>query len=199
MRLIYFPFAGRGEAIRDALRIGGVEFEDVRVTGPEFHAMRAAGELPFDTLPVLILDDGTRIGQSNAILRYVAQRAGLTPSSPSVAAEVDAMLDSIEDLGGRVSVSIRVTDDGLRSALRHELADRWLPDWFRLLERQLSKNGSGWLVGDRLTVADLKLVHWIDKLTNGSLTGLPTTLLDGFPILAAWYARARAERAARLG
>ena len=198
MRLIYFDFPGRGEAIRDALRMGGVAFEDLRLSFPEFQARRAAGQLPWDTLPVLEFDDGRQLGQSNALLRWAGAEAGLTPVDPLDALRVDALLDNIEDYGTRLSVSIRVSDEAVRAALRAELAERWLPEWFRLLERRLAEAGRGWLVGAALSIADLKAVHLIDKLTNGSLAGLRTDALDDFPQLAAWRQRVHAERARRL-
>ena len=198
MRLIYFDFPGRGEAVRDALRMGGVAFEDLRLSYPEFQARRAAGQLPWDTLPVLEFADGSQLGQSNALLRWAGAEAGLTPVDPLEALRVDALLDNIEDYGTRLSVSIRVTDDAVRAALRAELAERWLPEWFRLLERRLAEAGHGWLVGAALSIADLKAVHLIDKLTNGSLAGLRTDALDDFPQLAAWRQRVHAERARRL-
>ena len=73
-----------------------------------------------------------------------------------------------------------------------------LPQWCRLLERSLAVDGKGWLVGSTLTIADLKLVHWFDKLTNGSLTGIPTDLLHPFPALIAWREQTHRERAARI-
>jgi len=197
MELVYFDFAGRAEAIRDALHIGGVAFQDTRIAYPEFQTLRANGDLPFDSLPVLRLDDGVVLGQSNNILRWVGRRTGLTPDDPGDALRVEGLLDSAEDFGGRVSVSIRV-DEPVRSSLRAELAERWLPHWCRLLERSLSEAGRGWLVGDALTIADLKVVHWVDKLTNGSLTGIPTTLLEPFPQLAAWRDNVHRARAGKL-
>jgi len=131
MRLVYFDFPGRGEAIRDALRIGAVPFEDERIGFEEFRARRAAGALPFDVLPVLVLDDGTVLSQSNTILRFVAARAGLVPADPIDALRVDELLDAAEDYGGRLSVSIRIQDEAVRAALRAELAQRWLPDGSR--------------------------------------------------------------------
>jgi glutathione S-transferase len=54
------------------------------------------------------------------------------------------------------------------------------------------------VAGDALTVADLKL-YWIaDKLTNGSLDGIPTAILDGFPAIVAWKKNVAAVREARL-
>ena len=62
----------------------------------------------------------------------------------------------------------------------------------------VAEAGRGWLVGAALSIADLKAVHLIDKLTNGSLAGLRTDALDDFPQLAAWRQRVHAERARRL-
>lgn len=197
MRLIYFDFPGRGAAIRDALRLGGIAFEDVRISYPDFCARRAAGELPWDTLPVVELSDGTRLGQSNAILRWAGALAGLTPPNPSDALRVDDLLDNIEDYGARVSVSIRVVSDEVRAQLRAELAQRWLPEWFALLERRLAAAGQGWLAGAALSVADLKAMHLIDKLINGSLSGLQPDALAAFPTLSAWHLRVHALRVQR--
>jgi glutathione S-transferase len=198
MKLTYFDFPGRAEAIRDALRIGGLPFVDVRVSGAEFQALRASGALPFDGLPVLELDNGLVLAQSNTILRHVGRRAGLVPEDATAALRVDMLLDAAEDYGGRLSVSIRVSDATVRAALREELAQRWLPDWCRHLERSLAVDAGGWLVGSTLTIADLKVVHAMDKLINGSLSGIPTDLLAPFPALEAWLQRVHAERARRL-
>ncbi len=197
-RLTYFDFPGRGEAVRDALRIGHVAFEDVRVSAATFRELRAAGKLPTDTLPMLELPDGTRIGQSNTLLRWAGAQAGLTPTDPVEALEVESLLDCIEDYGARLSVSIRVEDEAVRASLRSALAASWLPHFYELLDRRL-RDGEAWLAAGRLTVADLKAVHLLDKLINGSLTGLPTDALVAFPRVVAWRARVHDERRLRLG
>lgn len=198
MKLLYFDFAGRGEAIRDALKIAGVPFEDARVSYFDFQRMKLQGELPFHTLPVLILADGTQISQSNTILRYVAKVGGLTPVATSDAIDVESLLDYAEDLGGRISVSIRVGDEALRAGLRRELAERWIPESLALLEQRLLRHGQAWLVGNTLTVADLKWYHWIEKLSNGSLTGIPTTIAEPYQMLAAWRERVRSHRTGKV-
>lgn len=197
MKLIYFDFAGRGEAIRDALTIAGVPFEDARVSYFEFQRMKTEGVLPFHTLPVLILADGTSIAQSNTILRYVAKVGGLTPPATADAMDVESLLDYAEDLGGRVSVSIRVGDEALRAGLRRELTERWIPESMAVLEKRLLRPSQVWLVGNTLTVADLKWYHWIEKLSNGSLTGIPTTIAEPYLMLGAWRERVRRHRAAK--
>ena len=56
----------------------------------------------------------------------------------------------------------------------------------------------GRTVGDSLSVADLKIYWVVDKLTNGTLDGIPTSLLDGLAAVAAWRKNVAAVREARL-
>jgi hypothetical protein len=47
LRPRYFSFPGRAEAIRDALRIGRIDFIDEQLTHEQFGRSREAGEFPF--------------------------------------------------------------------------------------------------------------------------------------------------------
>lgn len=203
LRLRYFPFPGRAGAIRDALRIGRIPFEDVHVPPERFREVKAAGELPFGSLPVLDVETASATvssAQSNAILRFVGRRTGLYPiDDPLRALKVDEALDLGEDLYHVIGPSIGEQDTERRMAMRKVLAEETIPRWGGYFERLLVANGrTGFVVGDSLTVADLKL-HWIiDKLTNGSLDGIPRSVLDGFPAVTAWRTNVATERQARL-
>ncbi|KAM3574262.1 hypothetical protein VYU27_003827 [Nannochloropsis oceanica] len=74
LRLIYFNFGGRAEAIRLALHVGSVEFEDIRITEREFRQQKSEGKYPFGSVPVLEVD-GVVYAQSVGILRYVGRLA----------------------------------------------------------------------------------------------------------------------------
>jgi glutathione S-transferase len=206
LRLRYFPFPGRAGAIRDALRIGNVRFDDEHVPIDRFRELKVAGELPFGSLPVLFVEDvesggrRTSAAQSNAILRFVGRLTGLYPvDDPLRALKVDEALDVAEDFYHLIAPSIGEENAERRKAMRRVLAEETLPRWGGYLERLLVANGgTGFVAGDSLTVADLKLHYAIDKLTNGSLDGVPTTVLDGFPTLAAWRKNVAAVREARL-
>ena len=203
LRLRYFPFPGRAGAIRDALRIGGVAFEDVHVPPERFEEQREAGELPFGALPILDVVTGrgtVSAAQSNAILRFVGRRTSLYPADDALLAlKVDEGLDLGEDLYHVFGPSIGEQNVERRMKMRKVLAEETLPRWANYLERLLVANGrTGFVAGDSLTVADLKLWWIADKLTNGSLDGIPTTLLDGYPAVVAWRKNVRAVREARL-
>lgn len=203
LRLRYFPFPGRAGPIRDALNIGRVEFEDDHIPPEEFRQRRAAGEFPFGGLPVLDVEttEGTVCSaQSNAILRFAGRLAGLYPANnPVQALKVDEVLDLGEDINNLLGPSLHEQDEAKRMAMRKELAEQSLPFWLTCLERLLKANGnSGFIVGERLSVADLKLYWIMEWLTSGMLDGIPTTLLDGYPSLIAWRKRVAVTRDSRL-
>lgn len=85
-KLLYFDVRGRGEAIRQLMVLGGHSFEDVRISMEEwpglkdrknsckFHHHRFKTlEMPLGQMPVLEVN-GTKIGQSVAILRYLGHQ-----------------------------------------------------------------------------------------------------------------------------
>jgi hypothetical protein len=119
--LRYFPFPGRAGAIRDALRIGGIAFEDA-TSARSVRALKASGELPFGSLPVLDVETaGGRVSaaQSNAILRFVGRRAGLYPTDDDVRAlKVDEALDLGEDLYHLLTPSMVEENAERRMAMR---------------------------------------------------------------------------------
>jgi glutathione S-transferase len=203
LRLRYFPFPGRAEPIRDALRIGHISFIDEHLTPDQFHDCRAAGEFPFGGLPVLVVEtsDGEQcVAQSNAILRFAGQLAGLYPADdPLQALRVDEALDVGEDINCLLGPSLHEQDTEKKMAMRRELAEETLPFWIACFERLLIANGStGFVLGNSLTVADLKLYWIIDWLTSGMLDGIPTGLVDGFENVMAWRKNISAVRESRL-
>jgi glutathione S-transferase len=77
-KLTYFDIdGGLAEPVRLALSLGGIEFEDHRVSFAEFKEMRAS--TPLSALPVVEID-GLMYTQGNAMCRYFGKLAGLYPS-----------------------------------------------------------------------------------------------------------------------
>jgi prostaglandin-H2 D-isomerase / glutathione transferase len=204
MRLRYFPFSGRAEAIRDALRIGQIAFVDEHLTYEQFTDCRTAGEFPFGGLPVLVVEtsEGTQcVAQSNAILRLAGRMSGLYPADDLLKAlKVDEALGVGEDINCLIGPSLHEPDEERKMAMRKELAEETLPFWMNCFERLLTANGStGFIVGDSLTIADLKLYWIIDWLISGILDGIPTSLIDDFENVVAWQKNIAAVRVTRLG
>jgi glutathione S-transferase len=203
LHLRYFPFSGRAEAIRDAFRIGHIAFEDEHLTYDQFQNCRTTGELPFGGLPVLVVETSEGqlcVAQSNAILRFAGRLSGLYPlDNPLQALKVDEALDVGEDINCLLGPSLHEPEPEKKMAMRKQLAEDTLPFWMNCFEHLLIANGStGFIMGNSLTVADLKLYWIIDWLTSGMLDGIPTSLIDEFENVLAWRKNIAAVREARL-
>ena len=70
IKLTYFDIEGVAEPIRLAFAFAGVEFEDDRIKFPQWQELKPT--TPHGTLPIMTIDDGPVITQSQAMLRYAA-------------------------------------------------------------------------------------------------------------------------------
>jgi glutathione S-transferase len=57
--------------------------------------------------------------------------------------------------------------------------------YMSVLEKLLEANKTGWFVGDKVTVADLRSHQLVGWLKGGSLDGIPPTCVDAYPMLVA--------------
>eukprot|EP00299_Pterocystis_sp_00344_P012040 c5725_g1_i1.p1 GENE.c5725_g1_i1~~c5725_g1_i1.p1 ORF type:complete len:206 (-),score=44.60 c5725_g1_i1:23-640(-) len=183
IQLVYFDGKGRAEAIRLALTIGDIPFEDVRLSIDQFQEANSSGQLPLAQLPVLKIGAET-LPQSMAILRYAGRLASLYPEDPFLAARVDTVLDTFQDLVAKV---YRETDPEKKEASRKQIAAEDIPLAFRYLESLLQKSGSGFLVGQSLSIADLYAYTIINTLKSGILDHIPQNVLDPFPQVLALH------------
>ncbi len=190
-KLTYFDFdGGRGEPVRIAFHAAGIEFEDHRISFEEFVAQRDA--MPFRCAPVLEID-GTAITQSNGMLRYVGNLAGLYPEDPIQALYCDEVLGAHEDLMHQTVRSFGLEGEELKRA-REELVDGWLTTFVRGFEALLQRGGGDYFADGRLTVADLKAFVQTRTLRAGVLDHVPTDLVDRLaPGLAEHQARIESD------
>ena len=70
IKLTYFDIEGVAEPVRLAFALAGVGFEDDRIRFPEWADLKP--KTPHGTLPIMTIDDGPAIVQSQAMLRYAA-------------------------------------------------------------------------------------------------------------------------------
>jgi len=173
--LTYFDFdGGRAEPIRIAFHKTGIDFEDIRLSFPEFGEMR--GSTRFNSVPVLEID-GAAVTQSNALSRYVGKMAGLYPEDDLQALYCDEVMDALEDLTHYVVPTFGLQGEELKIA-REKLADGWLSVYVRGLGDLLSRGGGKYFADNRLTMADLKAFMQTRWLRSGSLEHIPTDLVD---------------------
>jgi glutathione S-transferase len=175
LKITYFDFhGGRGEPARLALRIGGIAFEDVRFSFPEFAEVRKS--TPFGQVPTLHVD-GVQVTQSDAITRYVGKLTGLYPEDAFQALLCDEVLDAVEDANVKLGTTFGLTGDALKEA-RTALVNGALPQYLGWLQTQLQAHGGQYFADNRLTVADLKVFVFVQGLNSGRLDHVPTDLVD---------------------
>lgn len=175
LKLTYFDFdGGRGEPARLALRVGGVEFEDHRVPGAEWPALR--DQMPFRAMPVLEVD-GKRITQSNTINRYVGRLAGLYPNDAWQALLCDEIMDATEDAASRIGFTMSL-GDAEKKKVRETLAADTLPRHLETFASKLKAGGGEYFIEGRLTVADLKVWQLVRWLRAGVLDHIPKDLVE---------------------
>ncbi len=189
--LTYFDFdAGRGEAARLIMQLGGITFEDRRIPMKDWAAHR--DDAPFQALPVLEVD-GKVIAQSNTINRYLGKLAGLYPKDDWQATLVDEVMDAVEDISTRIGNTIRLEGEAKKAA-REALAAGPIPRFLQQLEARLKAGGGEWFVEKRLTIADIKCFLWLRWLKSGALDDIPADIVDrNAPLLAAQLERVRSH------
>ena len=175
IKLTYFDFdGGRAEPIRIALSIGGIAFEDRRLSFSEFSGMRSG--TPLNALPIVEID-GVVYTQSNAMSRYFGKLAGLYPEDPWQAFLCDEALGIVEDAFHAFGRTLGMKGDELKAA-RQELTQGMYARCLTLLDRRLSEAGGEYFADHRLTVADLKVFLWVKRLKSGGQDHVPADLPD---------------------
>lgn len=182
LKLTYFDFPGsRGEEIRLALTLAGQPFEDNRIDGPTFAALKP--DLPFSTLPVFKVEGRIVIGQSNAALRLIGRQHDLYPDDLFEAARHDTLMDAAEDLRYKISPTMRIKDAVEKREARQQLAESYIPQWARGVENLL---GEGPFVsGAKPAVADIKLYMVHRWISSAALDDIPSDIFDAYPKLNA--------------
>lgn len=155
---------------------------------PSFLAINPMGQVP------CIDDDGFMVYESLAITLYLAKKHG-GPLAPASLAEDASMTQwslwaatEVEPNALRISQTFErgeADTDAGRAALAS--ASEALGRPFPVIERHLGK--TGYLVGDRFTVADLNAAEVI-RYAQGH-----AGLMDRFPNLKGWLARCQARPA----
>jgi len=189
--LTYFDLDGsRGEVARLAMHLAGIAFEDKRIAGKDWPALRDS--MPFQSLPVLEVD-GKVIAQSNTINRYLGKLAGLYPKDDWQAARVDEVMDAVEDMIIMIGSTFALEAEAKKKA-REALAAGSIAHFLRQFEARLKAGGGEWFVENRLTVADLKCYLLVRWLKTGVLDHIPADIVDQHaPLLAKHLERVESQ------
>jgi len=147
--LHYFPLMARGEPIRMLLTHANIAFEDKRITMEDWPNHKAS--MPNGQMPAIDLKDGTRMGQSNAILRMLGCKYGYYPADPLEAFKSDEISDTYLDIMGKVYPPFFKPEDQ-REAMYPEIFDNILPKFLTRIDPLCAKGQ--FIVSDKLCCAD---------------------------------------------
>ncbi|EGZ28028.1 hypothetical protein PHYSODRAFT_554350 [Phytophthora sojae] len=186
IKLTYFAAAGRAEAPRLIFYMGGVPFQDNRVSYDQFKATKDS--LPLGQLPILEVD-GEVFTQSHAIARYAGRLGGLYPvSAPYLALKIDEVLHAMGEVEEKMGPSFRESDTDKKKAMREELATTTLPRYAGLIEARLEKMKQiPAFTSDDVYVHEVVLYTWVKSLRAGYIDFIPTIVLDGYKLLNEAY------------
>lgn len=149
---------------------------------PEFLKLNPAGQMP-----VVVLDDGRPLSQSNAILRYLAKGSRFIPADDYEQAKVDEWL-FWEQYSHEPTVAVArarvVYDKQDPQDLDPALVTR-ANKALDLLEQALT--GREFLVGETMTIADIALLAYTRQAPQGGFD------LSGRPALLRWIAACEHE------
>ena len=189
IKLTYFDFPfWRAEIARLSLFLGDIEFEDYRIPREVFKKNKEAGLYPFAQLPILEVD-GIMIAQSLGIGRFCGKMSGLYPEKDHIkAALIDQILESVNEITVKILVSIREKDPMKRTQMRQDLALNSIPIWLGQIESLLKEHGEdGFLVGDKLSIADLAIWRSYGWICSGKIDDIPSTISDFYTGLQDHY------------
>ena len=191
MRLYDTLYSGNGYKVRLVLSQLGIPFERVEIDilagesrTPEFLARNPNGKIP-----VLELDDGTCLAESNAICWYLAEGSRLAPADRLGRARVLQWM-SFEQYSHEPFIAtsrfwiqhLPMTPE--RRAALNEKREPGLAA-LRVMEGHLAARP--WFVGDAYTIADVALFAYTHVADEGGFDLAP------FPAIRAWIDRVRAE------
>lgn len=160
------------------------EWIDIDITKGESRTDAYLLKSPMGQVPMIELDDGRCLAQSNAIIRYLAQGTSLLPADTFTQAKIDELLFweqySHEPYvaTSRYHMVYLGRSKDQREAWRVERGEKALD-----LMQQLIK-GNMWFVGDSLSVADIALLAYTRLAPEGGFD------LDTRPDVKAWIMRA---------
>ena len=121
----------------------------------------AKPKVPFRQLPMLVVDGDTKIAQSGAVVRYLAELTGLLPGSSKQRAEVDAIFEASQEWFNPLNptVNFAVGDD---FAAKREAQLPGLHLRLGDLERLLGQHGGPFFFGDQPYYCDFGVFHHVD-------------------------------------
>ncbi|KAM9234056.1 glutathione S-transferase A1 [Dugong dugon] len=182
-KLHYFNARGRMESIRWLLAAAGVEFEEKFLQTPEdLDKLVNEGSLMFQQVPMVEID-GMKLVQSRAILNYIATKYNLYGKDMKERALIDMYVEGVADLSEMILL-LPIAPPGEKDAKLQLIKQKTTNRYFPAFEKVLKSHRQDYLVGNKLSRADIQLVELVYYVEE-----LDSSLTANFPLLKALKAR----------
>ncbi|XP_059179298.1 glutathione S-transferase 1-like [Physella acuta] len=176
LKLFYFDTEGRAEVARIILAAAGKTFQDIRCNEDDW--LQQKTRAPYGQVPVLEVD-GVAFAQSLAINAFLAREFGFYGNTNLENFKIDEIVHLVNDFMTAATKVLFLTPNQEEQASgTRELKEETGPRMLGFLEKFLRSSGSGYFVGDRLTLADICVLDIV--------TGSFALLLDvnnSYPLL----------------
>merc|ERR1712090_31209 len=180
IKLTYFDLRARAEPCRLLLAYGGLQYKDERIPPPWDPASTWATvkpTTPFGQLPLLKWGDEV-ICQSMACARFVAREVGLAGNTSMESAQVDEIIDVIQDLiNAGVKLFFAKDEAGQKNH-----AEVTVPTALGQLETKLASRGGSSLLGTTspglTSIPSCTSVISLTKVSSKVSPSLPTWLRE---------------------
>ncbi|XP_018885268.2 glutathione S-transferase A5 [Gorilla gorilla gorilla] len=182
-KLHYSNARGRMESIRWLLAAAGIEFEEKFLESAEdLDKLRNDGSLLFQQVPMVEID-GMKLVQTRAILNYIASKYNLYGKDMKERALIDMYTEGIVDLTEMI-ILLLVCQPEERDAKTALVKEKIKNRYFPAFEKVLKSHGQDYLVGNKLSRADIHLVELLYYVEE-----LDSSLISSFPLLKALKTR----------
>jgi len=165
----------------------GYEWVDVDIMEgesrtPQFLALNPAGQVP-----IVVFDDGRALAQSNAIVHFLARDTSLIPENPFDQAKTDEWM-FWEQYSHEPYVAVARFQLVYLKKTAAELDAKIFNRGNLALDRlEVGVKGRNYLVGERLSIADIALLPYTRLAREGGFD------LTDRPAIGAWIARCERE------
>ena len=183
--------SGNCYKIKLMLELLGIEYQwvEVDILKGETKSEAFLAKNPNGKIPVLELDDGTCLWESNAILNFLADGTAFLPSEPRLRTQV-LQWQFFEQYSHEPYVAVArfiQLYQGLPAERQKEYEECHVRGYkaFKVMEQQLSR--TPYLVGEHYSIADITLYAYTHVAHEGGFD------LTDYPAIRAWLARVASQ------
>ena len=192
-KLIYFEDRGAADLVKLLFAYAEFAYEDVQIKQSEWNSYKSF--MPFEQLPVLVINDEIRIAPTNTICRFLASCFSLNGNNEIELITCDMISEQLKECSDYAVRCLQETDSTKKNLLANKFINDVLPKTLNAYEKMLSLNSGRFIVGNRLTWADLAIVNaweWLDDMSKQILNRYPlikshNEFVRSLPNVAEWF------------